>query len=53
MRRRLIRGGVPVVSQRDYKTLDRIMRRLDDAYQAQDGLKDHHEIDWYRDYFGT
>jgi uncharacterized protein YbbK (DUF523 family) len=48
----LARNGIPVVSQRDYRTLDRIMRRLDPAHEARDDLKDHHEIDWYRGYFG-
>ena len=48
----LARSGIPVVSQRDYLTLDRIMRRLDPDHESRSGLKDHHEIDWYRAYFG-
>ena len=43
----------PVVSQRDYLTLDRIMRRLNPDHESSSGLKDHHEIDWHRDYFGA
>jgi uncharacterized protein YbbK (DUF523 family) len=48
----LVRSGILVVSQRDYKTLGRIMRRLDSTYRGADDLQDHHEIEWYRTYFG-
>jgi uncharacterized protein YbbK (DUF523 family) len=48
----LVRNGIPVVSQRDFKTLGRIMRKLDASYRGSDDLKDHHEIEWYRTYFG-
>lgn len=47
----LVRNGVPVVSQRDYRTLRRIFRRLDPACSAADEVLDHHEIDWYRQFF--
>ena len=49
----LARNGIPVVSQRDYLTLDRIMRRLDPDHESPSELKDHHEIDWHREYFGV
>ena len=48
----LVRHGVAVVSQRDFKTLGRIMRKLDPSYRGSSDLKDHHEIEWYRAYFG-
>jgi len=48
----LVRNGVLVVSQRDFKTLSRIMRKLDPSYRGRDDLQDHHEIEWYRTYFG-
>jgi hypothetical protein len=28
------------------------MRKLDPSYSGADDLKDHHEIEWYRTYFG-
>jgi uncharacterized protein YbbK (DUF523 family) len=48
----LVRNGILVVSQRDFTTLGRIMRKLDPSYSGADDLKDHHEIEWYRTYFG-
>jgi uncharacterized protein YbbK (DUF523 family) len=48
----LVRSGIAVVSQRDFKTLGRIMRKLDPTYRGADDLKDHHEIEWCRTYFG-
>jgi uncharacterized protein YbbK (DUF523 family) len=48
----LARCGILVVSQRDFKTLGRIMRKLDPTYRGADDLRDHHEIAWYREYFG-
>jgi uncharacterized protein YbbK (DUF523 family) len=48
----LVRHGLLVVSQRDFKTLSRIMRKLDPSYRGAGDLKDHHEIEWYRTYFG-
>lgn len=49
----LIRNGIPVVSQRDLKTLNAIFRKLDGKSGFRPEMKDHHEIDWYRDYFQT
>lgn len=47
----LARNGVPVISQRDYRTLNAIFRKLNPRFREPPGLQDHHEIDWYRDYF--
>jgi hypothetical protein len=47
----LIRHTIPVVSQRDYKTLGHIAYKLGAGSPPSPDLKDHHEIDWYRDYF--
>lgn len=49
----LARAGIPIMSQRDYKTLDRLTAKLDPGHRSRPELKDHHEIDWYREYFGT
>jgi uncharacterized protein YbbK (DUF523 family) len=46
----LVRSGIPVVSQRDFRTLGLIFRRLHRPDLAPDAV-DHHESDWYRRYF--
>jgi uncharacterized protein YbbK (DUF523 family) len=47
----LLRSGIPVVSQRDHRTLGRIRRLLDPAFTPDPAAIDHHETDWYRGYF--
>ncbi|HTB75243.1 MAG TPA: DUF523 domain-containing protein [Polyangiaceae bacterium] len=47
----LIRAGIPVVSQRDLRTLGFISERLGRPDLAPPGGRDHHESDWYRQYF--
>ena len=47
----LVRNGVPVVSQRDFRTLNAIFRKLDGKTGVRPELIDHHEIEWYRTYF--
>jgi uncharacterized protein YbbK (DUF523 family) len=49
----LARHGVPVVSQRDFKTLGAIVHKLDPDVTPPPGARDHHESDWYRSYFGA
>lgn len=49
----LVEAGIYVVSQRDWKTLDRIFCKLDPNRIPDPSLKDHHEIDWYNDYFSN
>ncbi|MBX3463201.1 MAG: DUF523 domain-containing protein [Planctomycetes bacterium] len=49
----LLRHGVPVVSQRDHRTLGRLRERLQPGFVADPGARDHHETDWYRGYFGA
>ncbi len=48
----LLRNGIPVVSQRDYRTLGLIRAHLDPAYVPAPSLIDHHQNTWYREYFG-
>jgi uncharacterized protein YbbK (DUF523 family) len=43
----LIRHDIPVVSQRDYKTLGHIMTKLDPTFVIDHAALDHHETDWY------
>lgn len=47
----LLRSGVRVISQRDWKTLGYLMEALDPAFKPEPGLRDHHETDWYQSYF--
>ncbi len=47
----LVRNGIAVVSQRDYRTLGLIRTVLDPSFQLEPKAKDHHETDWYREYF--
>lgn len=47
----LIRNQIPVVSQRDYATLELLKQKLDGAYVVDSRARDHHETEWYREYF--
>jgi uncharacterized protein YbbK (DUF523 family) len=49
----LAEAGIPIVSQRDWKTLDRIFCKLDPSRSPDECLKDHHESDWYYEYFAS
>ncbi len=49
----LLRAGIPVVSQRDYRTLARLRAVLDPSYVADPGLRDHHESEWVLAHFGA
>lgn len=48
----LVRAGVPVVSQRDFRTLDRLQARLDPGHVTDPEARAHHETEWYRGFFG-
>lgn len=47
----LIRHGVKVVSQRDHRTLDRIITQLDPTHRGDPAARDHHESPWYLETF--
>jgi uncharacterized protein YbbK (DUF523 family) len=49
----LAEAGIPIVSQRDWKTLDRVFCKLDASRSPNESLKDHHESDWYQEYFAS
>jgi uncharacterized protein YbbK (DUF523 family) len=49
----LLRAGIPVVSQRDFATLERLWHRLDPTHPVDTAARDHHETDWYREYFAA
>ncbi len=48
----LLDAGIPVVSQRDHRTLGRLRAILDPGFVPDAAARDHHESDWYRSYFG-
>lgn len=47
----LLREGIPLVSQRDYRTLGLLRAYLDPSYQPDPAARDHHQSDWYLGYF--
>jgi uncharacterized protein YbbK (DUF523 family) len=47
----LIRHGIDVVSQRDHRTLDLLLSKLDPTHTLTAGSRDHHETKWYLDTF--
>lgn len=49
----LIRHGIKVLSQRDHRTLDAVLSKLDPTYQADPAARDHHESPWYVKTFGS
>jgi uncharacterized protein YbbK (DUF523 family) len=46
-----IRNGIKVISQRDFKILEVLSNKLDKSHRIDESKRDHHETDWYRDYF--
>jgi hypothetical protein len=48
----LIRGGISVISQRDFRTLGTVFAHPDRPDLAPPNALDHHESDWYRRHFG-
>lgn len=44
----LVRAGVPVMSQRDRRTLDLLLARLDPDHAPDPAALDHHETAWVR-----
>lgn len=47
----LIRNGFKVISQRDFASLEILYAAVDITHQIDGTQKDHHEIDWYKEYF--
>lgn len=47
----LLEAGVPVVSQRDFRTLGLLRARLDPAFDPDPDALDHHQTPWYRGAF--
>jgi uncharacterized protein YbbK (DUF523 family) len=47
----LMDAGVPVLAQRDYATLQRLVARLDSSFEPDPAAFDFVDHPWYRDYF--
>jgi len=47
----LIRNGFKVISQRDYASLEILYSKIDPTYEIDTNKIDHHEIEWYKEYF--
>lgn len=47
----LLRNGFKVISQRDYASLEILYSKIDSSHLIDTSKKDHHQIDWYREYF--
>ncbi|MBN8697028.1 MAG: DUF523 domain-containing protein [Bacteroidetes bacterium] len=47
----LIRNGFKVISQRDFASLEILYSKIDPTHTINPSAKDHHEIDWYKEYF--
>lgn len=48
---KLIRNGFKVISQRDFASLEILYSKIDPTHQIDNTKIDHHEIDWYKEYF--
>jgi len=46
-----MKNGFKVVSQRDYRTLESVLHKLDQNHRVDEEAVDHHETEWYKDYF--
>ncbi len=49
----LLESGIPVVSQRDFRTLEKLRALLEPGHAPDRTAIDHHETDWYRATFGA
>jgi uncharacterized protein YbbK (DUF523 family) len=48
----LMRNGFRVISQRDYASLEILYSKIDPEHMVNPHAIDHHEIPWYKEYFG-
>jgi len=44
-------NGVHIITQRNFKSLQLLFKKLDPNYQIDPNVKDHDEQDWYKGYF--
>lgn len=48
----LMRNGFKVISQRDYASLEVLYSKIDPQHNINLQARDHHQIQWYKEYFG-
>lgn len=49
----LMTNGFNVISQRDFGSLELLYSKADNTHVIDEKAIDHHEISWYREYFGV
>jgi uncharacterized protein YbbK (DUF523 family) len=49
----LIKNGFKVISQRDYAALEILYAKIDATHSIDPTKTDHHEIEWYKNYFNV
>lgn len=49
----LIRNGFKVISQRDYASLEVLYSKIDPKHNINPEATDHHQVAWYKEYFGV
>jgi len=49
----LMLNGFKVISQRDFASLEIVYSKIDRYHSVDQTKLDHHEIDWYKNYFNT
>ena len=49
----LIRNGFKVISQKDYSSLEILYSKIDTSHKINTTKLDHHENEWYKEYFKT
>jgi uncharacterized protein YbbK (DUF523 family) len=47
----LLRNGISIFTQRDFRYLDLLLRKLDSTHVAVPNAVNHFEDEWYRNYF--
>lgn len=47
----LLRNGFKVISQRDFASLEILYSKIDPHHEIDAAKLDHHEIEWYKEYF--
>ena len=49
----LNQNGFQVISQRDFASLEILYSKINPSHKIEREALDHHEIEWYKDYFKT
>lgn len=47
----LMQNNIPVISQRDYASLEILYSKIDPSHSVDTKTIDHHQTDWFREYF--